>query len=180
MKRYYSSSTGGFYLDAVNKTMPPDSLEISENFYQSLLGKEIEPDENGLPRVKVPAALTVDQKRAALVSAVTAQRWEVETGGITLPGGTRVLTGKADQDRITSVIVNAQIAGIQSVDFKADSGWVSLSVEGVTAIAAAVAAHVQACFTAERAHHEAIAALDAAGIDTYDINTGWPSAANNP
>ncbi|MDN6885275.1 DUF4376 domain-containing protein [Variovorax sp. CAN2819] len=130
-----------------------------------------------IPVIEPP---TIEERRAALVAAVTDKRWEVETGGITLPTGTRVLTGKSDQNRITSVIVNAEIAGIQSVDFKSDSGWVTLSIGEIKGIAAATGAHVQACFTAERMHHEAIAALDAAGIETYDINTGWPVAAPNP
>ena len=42
-------------------------------------------------------------------------------------------------------------------------------------IAAAIALHVQACFSAERAHHEAIAAASDADLYGYDINTGWPS-----
>lgn len=119
----------------------------------------------------------VDQKRADLVRRVTAKRWEVETGGITCPGGIRVLTGRTDQDRITSVIVNAGAAGIEAVDFKADSGWVQLTLEEVQGIARAVALHVQACFSAERTHHEAIAALATeVEIDAYDVTAGWPSS----
>jgi hypothetical protein len=119
---------------------------------------------------------TLEQQRETLKAAVTAMRWNIETGGITLPGGIRVLTGKADQNRITSVIVNAQVAGIESVDFKADSGWTRLSIAEIVGIACAIGLHVQACFTAERAHHEAIDQLDAADIDTYDITAGWPAA----
>lgn len=122
----------------------------------------------------LPPSPTTDEKRSALLAAVTARRWEVETGGITLPSGIRVLTGKADQNRITSVLVNAQAAGIEVVDFKADSGWARLSIAEITAIACAIGRHVQACFSAERAHHEAIAQLDAVGIDAYDLSAGWP------
>lgn len=36
-------------------------------------------------------------------------------------------------------------------------------------------AHVQACFTAERLHHEAINALtDIADAQGYDVTSGWP------
>ena len=42
-------------------------------------------------------------------------------------------------------------------------------------IAAAIALHVQACFSAERAHHEAINAASDAELYDYDITTGWPS-----
>ncbi|QNK70246.1 DUF4376 domain-containing protein [Variovorax sp. PAMC26660] len=120
-----------------------------------------------------PPGPTLEQRRAALKDAATAKRWQCETGGITLTG-IRVLTGKSDQDRIASVIVNAQTSGIQSVDFKADSGWVTLSIEQITEVASAVARHVQACFTAERGHHAAIDTLTAADLDTYDVTTGWP------
>lgn len=121
----------------------------------------------------VPPGPTLEQRRAALKDAATAKRWEYETGGITLTG-MRVLTGQADQDRITSVVVNARISGIQSVDFKADGGWVTLSIAQITEVAGAVARHVQACFTAERGHHATIDTLAPVDLDTYDVTTGWP------
>lgn len=121
------------------------------------------------------APLPIDQVRADLMAAVSAKRWAVETGGLTLPGGATVGTTIDDQNRITSVIANAQLAGVTSVDFKAQSGWVTLSLEHMRGIAAAIALHVQACFSAERAHHEAIAAASDAELYGYDINTGWPS-----
>ena len=83
----------------------------------------------------------------ATLQAVSAKRWAVETGGATV--GTTI----DDQNRITSVIANAQLAGVASVDFKAQSGWVTLSLTQMQGIAAAIALHVQACFSAERAHH---------------------------
>jgi len=118
---------------------------------------------------------TMEDRRQSLRDLVTARRWEVETGGITLPGGVRVLTDKADQDRITSVIVNASAAGIDAVDFKADSGWVRMDMETLRGVARAVAQHVQSCFSAERAHHAAIDLLATeADVAAYDIAAGWP------
>lgn len=114
--------------------------------------------------------------KAALIAAATAHRWEVETGGITMPNGVQVKTGTDDQARITSVIANAHLAGVDSVDFKAASGWVSLTLAEVQGIAAAIALHVQACFAAERAHHEAIGALPKLeDARAYDITEGWPA-----
>ena len=120
------------------------------------------------------APLPADQLRADLMAAVSAKRWAVETGGLTLPGGATVGTTIDDQNRITSVIANAQLGGVVSVNFKAQAGWVTLSLEHMRGIAAAIALHVQACFSAERAHHEAIAAASNAELYGYDINTGWP------
>jgi hypothetical protein len=120
----------------------------------------------------------------ALKDAITQKRWEVETGGVTLPTGVRVATGIDDQNRITSVVANAERAGLEQVDFKAAEGWAKVTLGELQAIATAVALHVQACFSAERAHHEAIDALviqhqgDAqalqAALDGYDESQGWP------
>ena len=121
---------------------------------------------------------------AQLKAIVTAFRWQVETGGITLPTGVRVATGIDDQNRITSVVANAERAGLDEVDFKAAEGWAKVTLAELQAIATAVARHVQACFSAERAHHDAIDALTAqhkedpealqAALDDYDEAQGWP------
>lgn len=121
----------------------------------------------------------------SLISTITNTRWQIETGGLTLPNGVHVATGIDDQNRITSVIANAELAGVEVVDFKAASGWVSITVAELKAVAAAIALHVQRCFTAERAHHEAIDALAAqheddqaglqAALQAYDTTQGWPT-----
>lgn len=132
-------------------------------------------------RVRVTYSLTeipLEERRQALLDAVTNKRWQVETGGVLLPDGTHVFTGTDDQNRITSVIANAAAAGVQSVDFKAPSGWITLTIPEIQGVASVIALHVQACFTAERAHHEAIARLDAKGLADYDIGSGWPSVSD--
>ena len=115
-------------------------------------------------------------EKARLIESATAKRWEVETGGVTFPDGTRVATTVDDQNRITAVIANAQHAGVTSVDFKAASGWITLSMDELQGIAAGIAIHVQGCFSVERGHHEAIAALTTlAKARAYDVTKGWPS-----
>jgi len=121
----------------------------------------------------------------SIKDAMTQKRWEVETGGITLPTGVHVATGIDDQNRITSVIANARLAGLDSVSFKAASGWVTLTLAELEGVAAAIAMHVQQCFSAERAHHEAIDALEQLhadhehalqqALEAYDLEQGWPS-----
>lgn len=122
----------------------------------------------------------------SLKDDATALRWKHETGGITLPSGVAVATAIDDQNRITSVVTNAERAELEEVDFKSAQGWVKITLTELQAIAAAVARHVQACFSAERAHHEAIDALQAqhsgatqvlqAALIAYDVSHGWPSA----
>lgn len=114
--------------------------------------------------------VTLDDAKQQLREQATALRWEYETGGTTV-GGVRVLTGIEDQNRIASVLIGAPA----TLDFKAESGWVTLTLEQLQGIAAVIAAHVQACFSAERAHHEAIDALETLEeVQEYDIETGWP------
>lgn len=141
---------------------------------------ELTPEQQAAHLNPQPSPVSAEQLKAT----VTAYRWEVETGGITMPSGVRVATGIDDQNRITSVVANAERAGLEQVDFKAADGWVKVTLAELQAIATAVALHVQACFSAERAHHEAIDALLAqhqgdaqalqAALDGYDESQGWP------
>ena len=118
-----------------------------------------------------------------LKEIITRYRWEVETGGITLPGGIKVATALDDQNRITTVVANARLAGLEQVKFKAASGWATLSLSEVESIAAAIALHVQACFAAECTHHDAIDAIAKiedpaarqAALDAYNEADGWPA-----
>lgn len=130
------------------------------------------------PVPQAPATPSLTDLKAQLTAQATARRWALETGGLELANGVRVATGTADQDRITSVIVHAELAGIASIDFKAAEGWIDLTLQELRAVATAVAKHVQACFSAERQHHEAIAALSTiSAAGSYDITTGWPSSS---
>jgi hypothetical protein len=145
--------------DPLTHTLALDGVELVEGIYHARY---------------TLAPLPVDQVRADLMDAATSKRWDVMTGGVTLPGGISVGTTIDDQNRVTSVIANAQLAGVESMDFKAQSGWVTLSLDQVRGIAAAVALHVHACYAAERAHHVAIAAASETELMAYDINEGWP------
>lgn len=127
-----------------------------------------------LPTPPVDAPLTIDQARIERQAAATAERWHRETGGIEL-GGVRVGTTLDDQNRISGVLAAIALGGLDSVDFKAASGWVLLTAADLQGIAQAISAHVQACFSAERAHHEAIGQLtSAAQVAAYDVTQGWP------
>lgn len=118
--------------------------------------------------------------KEALKAQVTDHRWSLETGGITL-GAMKIATGRADQARLTEIMGHATNAGITQVDFKAESGWVTLTLDEIRAISREVALFVQACFSAERTHHETIDAASAEQLESYDIHVGWPSAnISNP
>jgi hypothetical protein len=123
--------------------------------------------------INFAAALPPEDTRAELRRQVTAIRWQKETGGITV-GGMGVNTGIDDQNRIASVLT-VMALGIETIDFKIATGWVTLTAAEVQAVAKAIGTHVQACFSAERAHHAAIAKL-ASNATTYDVSIGWPSS----
>ena len=115
-------------------------------------------------------ALTLEEIKRQLRERASALRWQHETGGIDI-GGVRVLTGIEDQNRIASALIGAPA----TLDFKSESGWVTLTLAELQGIAAAITAHVQACFTAERIHHEAIDALDTLeAAQAYNVEAGWP------
>lgn len=124
-------------------------------------------------------ALTARLKGEAKARA-TSYRWHKETNGITLPSGVAVATKKDDQDRIDTVLNSMERYSLTSVDFKAASGWVTLTYDELKAVGSAIAAHVQACFSAERIHHEALDAigeLDADAVVAHDVYAGWPATA---
>lgn len=114
-----------------------------------------------------PSASTPDLKAAA-----AAKRWSVETGGIVV-AGMSIDTGRESQALIAGAHAYVQAAPATVIPFKGLGGWVDLDAAAVTAVALAVAAHVQACFAAERAVD---AAIDAGTISTVaEIDAAdWP------
>lgn len=99
-------------------------------------------------------------RRAAVHAALAELRWERETGGLSLPDGTRISTSRESQAQISSVMQSLGAGLITGpMEWKMTSGWVQISPEQVAGIAAAVAHHVKACFAAERAVAEMLETL---------------------
>ena len=104
-----------------------------------------------------------------------ARRYAVETGGIVI-SGVAVATDRASQAMLAGAFAFANQNPEATIQYKAASGWVSLTHDQVVAIANAVGAHVQACFAAEHAVDAAIAAgtiTTRSEIDEWE----WPSGA---
>ena len=118
----------------------------------------------------------LDTAKRVVKERITAKRWEVETGGITVEGAGKILTAIDDQNRISSAIAGIETAGIDAVDFKAADGWVHLTKAELLGIAALIVKHVQACFSQERALHELTdAATSVEDLLGIDITEGWPA-----
>ena len=112
--------------------------------------------------------------KADRLAALAALRWQIETGGITI-GGVSVRTDIESQGKITGAHALVTAAPSTVIDWKGASGWVQLDAATMTAIALAVGTHIQACYSAEKTHAEAISAAETAeAAGTYDFTGGWP------
>jgi hypothetical protein len=147
----------------------------------------LEPDGKPHPKADNPAVYVQDfvatprdlsTAKAAVKARITARRWEAETGGVTVDGFGRILTGIDDQNRIASALQGTASAGIAEVDFKGADGWIKLSREMLANVAGIIAGHVQACFSQERTLHEAVdAAQNVDALAALDIESSWPGGA---
>ncbi len=101
-------------------------------------------------------------------------RYQHETAGITL-SGMAIETDRQSQALITGAWSFSQLNPAVLIDWKGVNGWIQIDAATITAIAGAVADHVQACFSASRLHEEAILALETSEeVAAYDLTTGWP------
>lgn len=111
----------------------------------------------------------IKQRRALRLQELADHRWQIETGGVTLPDGSRILTDRESQAQLTSAYQSLSMPFVESIDWKAAEGWVTVSEAELRPIAQAVAQHVQGCFKAERQVSEQITAAEGAealyGID---------------
>jgi hypothetical protein len=117
--------------------------------------------------------LTIEEVRANKLAALAAYRYVQETAGIVV-GGATIKTDRESQAMISGAKLYADLNLAALIDWKGADGWVQIDRTTLLAIGQAVGAHVQACFSNERVHAEAIAALTTvAEIEAYDFTTGW-------
>lgn len=123
--------------------------------------------------------IPIEQIRDVKLQAATDMRWQVMSGGITLPNGMFIETDETSFNRVTSVIAGYESTGLteeSKVSYKAASGFVKLTIAEIKGIAGLMGQHMQACFAAEEAHYEAIDLLETReDIANYDVSTGWPN-----
>nr|WP_313403191.1 DUF4376 domain-containing protein [Pseudomonas sp.] len=123
------------------------------------------------------AAIAVELSQSALLAALAAYRFEFETGGLTLGGGLRILTDRESQAQLSSAFVTLQSGLVPDTDWKAANGWEIVTLEQITPIAKAVAAHVRGCFRGERTVQTAIkAASTMADIESINIRADFDAA----
>lgn len=113
--------------------------------------------------------------RQELIAKLADYRYAREISGVYV-NGIKVGSERGVQSTINNCLASLREGFIESIEFKADSGWVTLNLEAVREIAQKVSAYVQQCFAAEKGHLEAIAHLRTLQeMDSYDVTVGWPS-----
>lgn len=112
------------------------------------------------------------QARATLSSV----RYAHETRGVTI-NGSSIATDRQSQALITGAYTYSQLNPEALIDWKgADGTWTKIDAATIAGIAHAVATHVQACFTNERALSELIDAAETVeDLESIDLESGWPS-----
>lgn len=121
------------------------------------------------------------QRRAVRLQALADHRWRIETGGVELPSGARILTDRESQAQLTSAYQSLSMPFVDSIDWKAADGWVTVTEAELRPIAQAVAQHVQGCFKAERQVSEQIEAAEGAeALYAIDIAAVFEEAQKQP
>lgn len=119
--------------------------------------------------------IQLSRMKSAKIDELSALRYQHETAGITL-SGMIIETDRQSQALITGAWSFSQLNPAVMIDWKGVNGWIQVDAATIAAIAGAVATHVQACFSSERVHAEAIAALETREeVAAYDLTTGWPT-----
>jgi hypothetical protein len=105
--------------------------------------------------------------KAQLTGYAASKRYDVEVGGMTITG-IPIATDRQSQAMINGAFNLASQNAALALQFKTESGFVSLTAAQIIGIAVAVATHVQNCFAKEAEVGAAIAAgsiSDLAAID---------------
>lgn len=103
------------------------------------------------PQCPDPLVPTLAETKAAKLAELAEARWGAETGGLTLPDGTRIKTDRESQALLTGAALSAKIDQETPIEWKGANGWVVLTPQEVLQVAGLVRQHVQACFSRERA-----------------------------
>lgn len=117
----------------------------------------------------------IDVVKQMQLARIAESRYALEVGGIELPDGTKIKTDRESQAQLSSAFTSLSGALIPDTPWKAVTGWVNVTLAQIQPIAAAVATHVRACFAAERAKADALAAQDDFGaVVAFDTKVTLP------
>ena len=96
-----------------------------------------------------PYAAPVLTAKADLVAYAATARYYKQVAGINYANA-RIDTHAAEISNITSIYNGAQASGATSINYKAQTGFITLAIADFKTMLANATAHVQACFTTEQ------------------------------
>ena len=134
------------------------------------------PEGHRLIRLPDPEPETPKTDKERALADLAYIRYAHETGGIII-GGASIATDRQSQALITGAYTYSLLNPEALIDWKgADGAWTKIDAATISGIARAVAKHVQACFTNERALSELIDAAETVeDLASIDLESGWPS-----
>lgn len=199
------------YYDAFNKVTMPDAelksmgLENASNerlaelgiFKLEIIKQEIEdPTTQGLQPFGEPYPSNedpylwiqqlvvfnfLDLFKAQKIDVLAQRRWDAQTSNLIFEDGTIFKTTPDDVNRLATTLQTLQGAGEIEIDFKAESGWITTTVDSLKDVHDTIAIYIEACFSNERRLSEAIdAAKTLDELNAVDIQDGWPPNAPEP
>ena len=132
-----------------------------------------------------PYPPTLEEVRAAALETLRHRKWQAKDAGITV-NGMAIDTDDRGQATISGAVLNvirnpafrAQWK-TSAVDASGKSVWIEIGAAEINALADAMTAYTEACFTAEAAKQEQLTNLDSAeAIAAWleeELDQGWPS-----
>ena len=104
--------------------------------------------------------VVVGLNQPVMLAELATYRLMIETGGLELDGGMRLLTDRQSQAQLNIAYADLKNGLIPDTDLKADNSWEVVNLEQMQPIAKALAVHRRACFRAERVITTAIQSAD--------------------
>lgn len=101
----------------------------------------------------------IEQVVETIKQKIAADRYAVEVAGVSLPNGEVIATDRESQSKIAGALLYVQRNPSATINWKTESGWVTLTKADIENFADLIAAHVQACFDAEKAQVEHLQSL---------------------
>lgn len=158
------------YADKVDATAKIVAIEPS-------LEKYVDSKYTFDPLTKKFKAPDLEYVKAQAKEILKTLRKQKEEGGLTLPNGIKIATAVVDQNRITAALTmlssNPNPESV-TIPFKAENGFVDLSILDLQNIAKAIMGHVQSCFEKEK---NITAVIDSKTLESeiysLDLETLW-------
>lgn len=121
----------------------------------------------------------LSQLAASLKSQAAVRRYGGVTAGVVLSDSTVFAPFDTELHRISSLALGHAVLGITEVDIQLGTVWHHFTAQDFEDAYGALMRRREAFYSAESMHSAAIDALlaanDRAGLEGYDITTGWPA-----